>query len=172
MDSKTCLNRADNERNLTGVVLVGDALHSFPPDLGLGVNVAMCDALVLGEAFEDAAASCITEAGTSKPSISFVLRALKSYQEKNSRETRALIALARCGAPFQYPQLTMKRKFQKVLWSLNILLRVVLKKVTNGLSPKPALMLQMVSCPSFGVPRLSHLETVCFANLEDSLTSC
>ncbi len=147
---------SSNDEGGTGVVLVGDALHSFPPDLGLGVNVAMSDALVLREAFEDAAASCVTEAGTSKPSISFVSRALKSYQEKNSRETRALIALARCGAPFQYPQITMKMKFQKVPYSLNILLRIVLNKVTNGLSPKPALMLQMVSCP-----RLSHLQTVC-----------
>ena len=128
----------------TGVVLVGDALHSFPPDLGQGVNTAMCDALVLRKSFKDAAASSRSEADASKAPITFVSKALKSYQEKNGRETRALIALARCGAPFQYRQATKIMKFRKVLWTTNILLRIILNKITIGLSPKPAVMLMMV----------------------------
>jgi len=132
-----------------GVVLIGDALHSFPPDLGQGVNTAFCDALLLGKSFEEAAASTYAGSSKTKATNSFVPEALKAYQEKNAPETRALIALARCGAPFQYYQASMIRKFRKGLWSLNIVLRLLLNKVTNGLSPKPALMLMMDPNMSF-----------------------
>merc|ERR1711957_91376 len=37
----------------SGVVLVGDALHAFPPDLGQGLNSALCDVLALGDCFKD-----------------------------------------------------------------------------------------------------------------------
>eukprot|EP00751_Fragilariopsis_kerguelensis_P036576 CAMPEP_0170958804 /NCGR_PEP_ID=MMETSP0735-20130129/35920_1 /TAXON_ID=186038 /ORGANISM="Fragilariopsis kerguelensis, Strain L26-C5" /LENGTH=157 /DNA_ID=CAMNT_0011372791 /DNA_START=125 /DNA_END=595 /DNA_ORIENTATION=+ len=37
-----------------GVVLVGDALHSFPPDIGQGVNAALSDVMMLGQCFQDA----------------------------------------------------------------------------------------------------------------------
>uniref|UniRef100_A0A7S2ENP3 FAD-binding domain-containing protein n=1 Tax=Ditylum brightwellii TaxID=49249 RepID=A0A7S2ENP3_9STRA len=81
-----------------GVVLIGDALHAFPPDLGQGVNSAFCDAMVLGESFEEAASDAVSAASTAiDPPKSFVARALNSYQAKNGPETRALIELARCG---------------------------------------------------------------------------
>ena len=38
-----------------GVVLLGDALHSFPPDTGQGVNAALCDIMALKASFEEAA---------------------------------------------------------------------------------------------------------------------
>lgn len=38
----------------TSVVLIGDAAHSFPPDLGQGVNSALEDVVVLEGALEDA----------------------------------------------------------------------------------------------------------------------
>jgi len=38
-----------------GVVLIGDALHSFPPDTGQGVNAAFCDVMALKASFEEAA---------------------------------------------------------------------------------------------------------------------
>jgi len=38
-----------------GVVLIGDALHSFPPDTGQGVNAALCDVMALKASFEEAA---------------------------------------------------------------------------------------------------------------------
>jgi len=34
----------------SGVVLVGDAIHSYPPDIGQGVNSGLLDVLALGEA--------------------------------------------------------------------------------------------------------------------------
>jgi kynurenine 3-monooxygenase len=154
-----------------GVVLIGDALHSFPPDLGQGVNTAFSDAMMLGKAFEDASesasASNFPKASATKAPTSFVHKALKSYQEKNGPETRALISLARFGAPFQYKQASAIMRFRKVLWTANVVLRVLLNKVTNGFSPKPAIMLMMVCCSVlFRLPVLSPptvvIVVVCF----------
>jgi kynurenine 3-monooxygenase len=133
----------DNEG--AGVVLLGDALHAFPPDLGQGVNAAFCDALLLGNSFEEAATTPSAPEATKQPTTnnSFVSKALKSYQEKNGPEIRALIALSRCGAPFQYNQASSIIKFQKCLWFANVLLRMLLNKVTLGWSPKPAMFLMM-----------------------------
>merc|ERR1712238_376423 len=40
---------AYDERRNAGIVLVGDTLHAFPPDLGQGVNAALRDVAVLDE---------------------------------------------------------------------------------------------------------------------------
>jgi len=133
-----------------GVVLIGDALHAFPPDLGQGVNSAFCDAMVLGESFEEAASDAVSAASTAiDPPKSFVARALNSYQAKNRPETRALIELARCGAPYQYNQPSKMMKLGKKIWMANVLLRLFLNKATLGLSPKPAILMMMDSRSSF-----------------------
>jgi len=129
-----------------GVVLVGDALHTFPPDLGQGVNAAFCDAMLLGKSFEEAASSAISTDGEIS---SFVPEALKSYEATNGPESRALIALARCGAPFQYDQSSILNRFRKTFWAANLALRLLLNKVTFGLSPKPAVLLMMDPTISF-----------------------
>eukprot|EP00536_Pseudo-nitzschia_multiseries_P012738 jgi/Psemu1/33034/gm1.33034_g len=82
----------------TGVALIGDALHSFPPDLGQGVNSAFCDAMVLKECFEDAAsnaASATLEKGeeTRNPGAEtqhkpLITAALEAYEARNGHETR------------------------------------------------------------------------------------
>jgi len=115
-----------------GVVLVGDALHAFPPDLGQGVNVAMCDATVLGKSFEKAAAA-------PKSTNSFVSEALKLYQDESRPEIHSLIKLVQVGFPLQYDQSSRKAKVQKKLWFANVTLRLFLNKVTFGLSPIPAM---------------------------------
>jgi 2-polyprenyl-6-methoxyphenol hydroxylase-like FAD-dependent oxidoreductase len=165
----------------TGVVLLGDALHAFPPDLGQGVNAAFCDSMALGKSFEEAAAAVAatttkstTTTTTTTEEVdpktdstkiattiaaaamttttttseteeeSFVSRALKSYQTTHGPETRALIQLARCGAPFQYGQSSRWNMFRKKLWTANLALRLLLNKVTFGWSPKPAILIMMV----------------------------
>jgi len=146
---------ACNHRGIgAGVVLIGDALHSFPPDLGQGVNSAFCDAMVLGKCFEDAAATTISvvkettaESKIAKPSL--IAEALRAYETRNGPETRALIALARCGAPYQYDQASFRMRLGKKLWTANVVLRLLLNKVTGGLSPKPAILMMMDSRSSF-----------------------
>mmetsp|Transcript_14110 Transcript_14110/g.21546 ORF Transcript_14110/g.21546 Transcript_14110/m.21546 type:complete len:104 (+) Transcript_14110:1127-1438(+) len=85
----------------SGVVLVGDALHSFPPDLGQGVNTALCDVVALKECLEGAITNNNND---NTSSLAFLPKALEDYEERNGPETRSLIQLARCGAPYQYDQ--------------------------------------------------------------------
>ena len=44
------LNSSDKK---SAVVLVGDALHSFPPDMGQGINSGLADVVQLGKSLED-----------------------------------------------------------------------------------------------------------------------
>ena len=186
-----------------GVVLIGDALHSFPPDTGQGVNAALCDVMALKASFEAAAAAAATAAvlppspiSTTTPKTkagakvaearsasastspksnanansmtsaipstittertkrnrtptatpaSFVEEALRHYQSTNGPETKALVALARCGAPFQYGQASPLNKVKAALWTANVALRLFLNKATLGVSPKPAILMSLVS---------------------------
>jgi hypothetical protein len=43
----------------------------------------------------------------------------------------------------------MMMKFRKTLWTANVALRLLLNKVTKGISPKPAILLMMDSRLSF-----------------------
>jgi len=52
-DNNSSSNSSGGSGIGAGVVLVGDALHSFPPDLGQGVNAALCDVMMLGKCFKD-----------------------------------------------------------------------------------------------------------------------
>lgn len=80
-NSLTCTSAAG------GVVFLGDAAHSFPPDLGLGVNTSLEDAAVF--------AKVIDEGG----SLEDVLR---KYESVRSGETRAVVKLHQSMAQFQY----------------------------------------------------------------------
>lgn len=138
-----------------GVVLVGDALHAFPPDLGQGVNSAFCDVVQLGDCLADAGTKDgngkrnDTADGKGEEVVPWIPEALRKYQKRNGPETRALIQLARHGAPFQYDQPSRMMKFRKSLWTLNIALRVLLNKMTCGFSPKPGVIMMMDSSLSF-----------------------
>ena len=117
-----------------GVALVGDALHAFPPDIGQGVNAALADVVALDE--------CLTQG----PSLG---SALDAYQASRGPETKALIRLARHGAPFQYLQSSRLLTLRRLLWTANILLRIALNKVSRGITPQPAVMQMMDSRLSF-----------------------
>jgi 2-polyprenyl-6-methoxyphenol hydroxylase-like FAD-dependent oxidoreductase len=64
---------------VSGVVLLGDAAHCFPPDLGQGVNSSLEDVCVLEAALE--------ESGDK------LGEALKKYQERRQEDTAALAKL-------------------------------------------------------------------------------
>ena len=117
-----------------GVVLVGDALHTFPPDLGQGVNAAFADVVALD--------SCLRR----EPLLG---GALDAYQADRGPETKALVKLARVGAPYQYQQASRILTIRRYLWSFNILLRITLNKLTLGLTPQPGVMQMMDSQLTF-----------------------
>jgi len=131
-----------------GVVLVGDALHAFPPDIGQGVNAALSDVMTLDKCFSDTMATAAGSDNSSNKN-NIIRNALSMYECENGPETRALIALARCGAPFQYNQPSKYMKFRKLLWTFNVATRLLLNKLTLGVSPKPAIITQLNSSLSF-----------------------
>jgi FAD binding domain len=66
-----------------GVVLLGDAAHSFPPDIGQGVNSALQDVAVLHAALRDAADD--------------IGQALSLFERRRLPDVRALAKLAQVG---------------------------------------------------------------------------
>ena len=77
-------------QNDVDCVLIGDAAHSFPPDLGLGVNSALEDAYLFGQSIE------------AEPRDLAVAAA--AYETKRLPESRALVRLVRKVFPYQYNQ--------------------------------------------------------------------
>ncbi|CAK0827493.1 unnamed protein product, partial [Prorocentrum cordatum] len=102
-------------------VLVGDALHAFPPDLGQGVNSALQDVMVLKEALD--------AEGDEHPS-----RAAARFQEARVPEAAALVEMMRVAAPYQYSQSAWG---YRLTWSF--LARLLLNKVSKAF-PLPAFM--------------------------------
>ncbi|CAN0295375.1 unnamed protein product [Ascophyllum nodosum] len=91
-----------------GVVLVGDAIHAFPPDLGQGVNSALEDVLVLERALD----KCGDR----------VEEALPEYERMRTADSKALIRLCQIGFPWQYRQPVF---LGPKLWTANFLLRTM-----------------------------------------------
>ncbi len=102
------------------IVLLGDAIHSFPPDLGQGVNSALEDVYTLNEALE-------------RSDNNFV-EALPLYESLRLPDTKALIRLMQVGYPWQYNQAPVRKK----LWNINFLLRLSLSKILPFLITPPA----------------------------------
>eukprot|EP00177_Eucheuma_denticulatum_P001333 GFKZ01002421.1.p1 GENE.GFKZ01002421.1~~GFKZ01002421.1.p1 ORF type:complete len:484 (-),score=50.81 GFKZ01002421.1:581-2032(-) len=76
----------------SGVLFLGDAAHSFPPDTAQGINSALEDVRVLRSVLEEAA---------SWHSLQDVL---KAYERQRDEEIWDLMALARSSSPYQYEQ--------------------------------------------------------------------
>lgn len=81
--------------------LVGDACHSFPPDLGQGVNSALEDVLCLENDREN-------------------------YDRIRVPQARALAHLVRVGFPYQYSQ---GNRFQRSLFTAGFVARLALSKI-------------------------------------------
>ena len=152
--------------NHVGIVLVGDACHAFPPDIGQGINSGLNDVLALDRCLQghDIVTGKPLCTGTTRsshdddddndvlvvgkqdkqqqqrpPSLSV---ALKRYQDNRRPEHAALIRLARFGAPYQYKQSWLRdRVIGYPLWLANLVLRQILNKVTGGWIPPAAFLL-------------------------------
>ncbi|EFJ46001.1 hypothetical protein VOLCADRAFT_93787 [Volvox carteri f. nagariensis] len=94
-----------------GVVLLGDAIHCFPPDLGQGVNSAMQDVMEFAKALHAADGN--------------LARALPLYEGRRAPEAAALAEIMTFGAPYQYSQ----DKIQLTLCGLNVILRMFLHRL-------------------------------------------
>lgn len=99
-----------------GVVLLGDAAHSFPPDLGQGLNSALEDVWLLG--------NVIDKVGTDASPK----QVIDEYEKVRDEDTWALMYLMVHGAPYQYRQ----SKWH-IAHSLNFLLREKLSSLAPAL---------------------------------------
>ena len=132
----------------TGVVMAGDACHAFPPDIGQGINSGLQDVVVLDRALRgcDLRTGTVTKSGAPPPTLS---QALETYQGNRGPEHRALIRLARFGAPYQYRQPWKRHRIGRVLWTVNVLLRAILNKLTFGVVPPAAIILAQGNALTF-----------------------
>jgi len=138
-----------------GVALVGDAIHSFPPDIGQGVNAGLADVVALDRALGDRDGGADGRGG--------VGASLERYQREHAPETAALIRLARFGAPYQYKQPHRVDRVLQKMWTLNVVVRLVLNKLTFGLVQQQAIMLSQNNDLSFRqVMRRADLTTAGF----------
>lgn len=109
----------------TAAILLGDAAHCFPPDIGQGVNSALEDVFLLDETLN-----------ATKDNLS---EALPRYQNLRQPDIKALIRLVQISYPWQYNQ----NPLQKRLWGINFLLRLLLNRLLPFLfNPHSFLLIQ------------------------------
>jgi len=133
-----------------GVVLVGDAIHAFPPDIGQGVNSALSDVMLLARALDaaktapSAAASASEELADGSEARALLARALPSYGAACAPEAEAVARIAQIGFPYQYPLTREKNPWQKPLWFANFFLRtfVLAKLLPFAFSPAAIVLVQ------------------------------
>ena len=66
---------------------------------------------------------------------------LEQYQKRHAPEIAALIRLARFGAPYQYNQPHRADRVLKKLWTANVVMRLILSKLTFGFIQPPCIIL-------------------------------
>lgn len=156
------------------VVILGDAAHTFPPDLGEGVNSGLEDVVELGEALsknEKLGDAVVEYSKVRKPEVRFIVTEPPILISKKSSQyvfsfvfsmqTKAIALLATYGAPFQYGQAGGILTVKKFLWTANFAFRLLLNKLTFGRTPKQvALLLTESSLPYSVVWKRAQLLTV------------
>ncbi|MEM1231676.1 MAG: NAD(P)/FAD-dependent oxidoreductase [Pseudomonadota bacterium] len=124
----TALNGGSSEQAMH-CVLLGDAAHAFPPDLGMGVNSALEDVARL-------------EAHLSPQALGAGLRA---YAAEREPEHAALVRLVQRVHPYQYNQVPWRLK----LWTARFLFQLLLHRGSRGLIEMPGFMLSQLHRISF-----------------------
>ena len=118
-----------NDRG-TAVILLGDAVHCFPPDIGQGVNSALEDVYLLHQTLAE-----------TQDNLS---RALPHYESLRQPDIKALIRLVQISYPWQYNQ----DPLQKRLWSINFFIRFLLSRAFPFLfAPHSFLLIQNHELP-------------------------
>jgi kynurenine 3-monooxygenase len=137
----------DKESGSSGVALCGDAIHAFSPDIGQGVNSGLMDVVCLDRALSGLDVESGKEITTkekqssSSSSSSSLATNLERYQKQHAPEIASLIRLARFGAPYQYRQPHRADRALRLLWTANVIMRLLLNKVTFGLIQPPCIIL-------------------------------
>uniref|UniRef100_A0A7S3Q8B6 FAD-binding domain-containing protein n=1 Tax=Chaetoceros debilis TaxID=122233 RepID=A0A7S3Q8B6_9STRA len=118
--------QASPENGNCGIVLLGDSAHSFPPDIGQGINAGLSDVVQ----FDKTLRSTEGNLGTK----------LRAYERIQGPETKALIRIARFGFPYQYDLPVPILKLRKKLWTANAATRLLLNKLSFSVIPKCMIM--------------------------------
>jgi kynurenine 3-monooxygenase len=113
-----------NETTVSGVLLLGDAAHCFPPDLGQGVNSALEDVFVLNQVLAE--------------NQDNLTRSLPDYDAVRSPDVEALVRLVQIAAPWQYNQAPLRTR----LWLLGSVIRLGLSKLLPAVSPPIAFLVR------------------------------
>jgi len=126
----------------TAVILAGDSVHAFPPDLGQGVNSGLVDVVALREALDESGDDPVT--------------AGHIFEQKRLPEAKAICRLQQFAYPLQYNQKPQKKK----LFVLNLILRMSLSKIAPFLfSPSASMMVQDHSISYSEILKRSHQTT-------------
>lgn len=111
------------------VLLAGDAMHSFPPDLGQGVNSGLEDVFTLHKILSNS--SSLAEAAV-------------TYEKARIPESKALVDIMTYGYPYQYGQMPFRGKLAIANFGLRLALSKVIPKV---FSPPAFFMIQDHTMP-------------------------
>ena len=107
-----------------GILLLGDAVHCFPPDIGQGVNSALEDVVVFDEVLSQ--------------SQDDLTQALPLYEQRRSPDTTALVRIAQTAAPWQYNQ----NRWRSRLWVVQFFLRLGISRILTIVSPPAFFLIQ------------------------------
>ncbi len=112
-----------NTDNSAGVVLLGDAVHCFPPDIGQGVNSALEDVFIFNQALAQ--------------TNDIISDALPLFESLRSPDMNPLIRLSQTAFPWQYNQDILGKR----LWSINFFIRLLLSRILPFIFAPPAFIM-------------------------------